>query len=85
VERVEHRMPDAGLVRCQAGLNRSALVAALALVHAGQSPQEAVDAIRAGRSLNCLFNRDFVQYLHERSLALTHAAGLRSPDGNPPR
>ena len=51
------------LVRCQAGLNRSSLVAALALVHRGVSPQEAIDAIRAGRSPNCLFNRSFTAHV----------------------
>ena len=51
------------LVRCQAGLNRSSLVAALALVHRGTPPQEAIDAIRAGRSPNCLFNRSFAAHV----------------------
>ena len=51
------------LVRCQAGLNRSSLVAALALVHRGLAPQEAIDAIRAGRSPNCLFNRSFAAHV----------------------
>ena len=51
------------LVRCQAGLNRSSLVAALALVHRGSSPQGAIDAIRAGRSPNCLFNRSFTDHV----------------------
>ena len=58
------------LVRCQAGLNRSSLVAALALVHRGSSPQAAIDAIRAGRSPNCLFNRSFTAHvLRARSRA----------------
>lgn len=51
------------LVRCQAGLNRSSLVAALALVHRGWEPQSAIDAIRAARSQNCLFNRSFVAHV----------------------
>ena len=51
------------LVRCQAGLNRSSLVAALALVHRGWRPQEAIDAIRGARSQNCLFNRSFVAHI----------------------
>ena len=51
------------LVRCQAGLNRSSLVAALALVRRGWDPQEAIDAIRAGRSPNCLFNRSFAAHV----------------------
>lgn len=51
------------LVRCQAGLNRSSLVASLALVELGLTPQEAIDAVRAGRHQNCLFNRSFVDHV----------------------
>ena len=58
------------LVRCQAGLNRSSLVAALALVERGAVPQEAVDAIRAARSQNCLFNRSFAAHVLAASRAL---------------
>lgn len=57
------------LVRCQAGLNRSSLVAALALVRRGWQPQEAIDAIRAGRDQNCLFNRSFVRHIRESAPA----------------
>ena len=56
-------------MRCQAGLNRSSLVAALALVHRGLAPQEAIDAIRAGRSPNCLFNRSFAAHVLARAAA----------------
>lgn len=51
------------LVRCQAGLNRSSLVAALTMVELGLSPQDAIDRIRAGRHVNCLFNRSFVEHV----------------------
>ena len=51
------------LVRCQAGLNRSALVAALAMVRLGWEPSEAIAEIRERRDLNCLFNRAFVAYI----------------------
>ena len=51
------------LVRCQAGLNRSSLVAALALVRLGLEPQEAIDRIRERRHVNCLFNRSFVAHV----------------------
>lgn len=51
------------LVRCQAGLNRSSLVAALAMVRLGVEPQDAIDRIRAGRHVNCLFNRSFVEHV----------------------
>ena len=54
------------LVRCQAGLNRSSLVAARALVLSGWAPADAVAAIRAARSPNCLFNREFLQYVLRR-------------------
>jgi hypothetical protein len=51
------------LVRCQAGLNRSSLVAALALVKLGWAPSAAITAIREARSLNCLFNRSFIAHV----------------------
>ena len=51
------------LVRCQAGLNRSSLVAALAMVRLGVPPQDAIDRIRAARHVNCLFNRSFVAHV----------------------
>ena len=57
------------LVRCQAGLNRSSLVAALAMVELGVDPQDAIDRIRAARHVNCLFNRSFVD--HVRAAAVS--------------
>jgi hypothetical protein len=57
-----HRRWKAGkrvLVRCQAGLNRSSLVAGLVLVRDGWSGAEAIDKIRRGRSDSCLFNTKF--------------------------
>jgi hypothetical protein len=51
------------------GLNRSSLVAALALVRRGYAPQEAIDAIRNGRNQNCLFNRSFVRHIPESAAA----------------
>lgn len=55
------------LVRCQAGINRSALVAVLALQHlAPEAPvQDAIDSIREARSPYVLFNKSFVAYLKE--------------------
>lgn len=47
------------LVRCQAGLNRSSLVAALVLVREGVAPAMAIKAIRGRRSPKCLFNKKF--------------------------
>lgn len=55
------------LVRCQAGLNRSSLVAALALIKIGLAPEEAIQRIRTHRSPYALFNQHFETYL--RSLA----------------
>lgn len=51
------------LVRCQAGINRSSLVAALAMVHLGWEPQEAIAQIRATRSPDALCNLGFVDLI----------------------
>ena len=48
------------LVRCQAGLNRSSLVAALAMIRMGYQPQQAIDLIREKREPFCFFNQNFV-------------------------
>jgi protein-tyrosine phosphatase len=53
------------LCRCQAGLNRSSLVAALAMVRLGHGPGEAIEQIRVRRSPNALFNHHFVRYIHD--------------------
>jgi len=47
------------LVHCQAGLNRSGLVSALALIRMGHSPQEAVDLLRTRRGNVVLCNPVF--------------------------
>jgi hypothetical protein len=51
------------LSRCQAGLNRSSLVTALVLVRDGYEPQQAVDAVRHGRTGQCLFNTHFYRFV----------------------
>lgn len=51
------------LFRCQAGLNRSSLCAALVLMKAGYTADEAIALIRQKRSKYALFNRSFVEYL----------------------
>lgn len=47
------------LVHCQAGLNRSGLVAGCALVLAGYRNEDAVDLLRRRRSPSVLSNRQF--------------------------
>jgi protein-tyrosine phosphatase len=51
------------LVHCQAGLNRSSLVAARALMLEGTSADDAITTVRAKRSPACLCNRAFEDYL----------------------
>jgi protein-tyrosine phosphatase len=51
------------LVHCQAGLNRSGLIAGLALVRAGMAPSEAIALLRARRSPDVLFNAVFERWL----------------------
>lgn len=53
------------LVRCSGGLNRSGLVVACALVHAGHTPQEAMGLVRAARGPWALTNPAFVAHLRE--------------------
>lgn len=61
-----HRRWAAGkrvLIRCQAGLNRSSLIAALVLVRDGMTPPEAIDKIRRTRSPQALFNTAFTRFI----------------------
>lgn len=51
------------LVHCQAGLNRSALVAATALILDGMGPLEAIALLREKRSPAVLCNRAFERWL----------------------
>lgn len=51
------------LVRCWAGLNRSSLVTALAMIKMGWKPEDAIVQIRDARSPYALFNESFVAYL----------------------
>jgi hypothetical protein len=60
----EHwRAGDRVLVRCQAGLNRSGLVLALALMIEGYSAQEAMTLLRLRRSEHVLCNRQFERWV----------------------
>ncbi|MFW6010110.1 MAG: protein-tyrosine phosphatase family protein [Actinomycetota bacterium] len=54
------------LVHCQAGLNRSSLVAGLALVLEGMDPGSAIELLRQQRSPSVLCNPAFEQWLLER-------------------
>lgn len=51
------------LVHCQAGLNRSGLVAARALMLDGMTADEAIKALRTKRSPACLCNQSFERWL----------------------
>jgi len=54
------------LVHCQAGLNRSSLVAALALILGdGLTPEEAIATLKERRSPACLCNHVFTEWLLE--------------------
>ena len=58
------------LVHCQAGLNRSSLVAALALVLDGVEPAAAISLIRERRSSSCLCNTKFESWLRAFSVGV---------------
>lgn len=53
------------LVHCQAGLNRSSLVAARALILQGMTAPQAIAVLREGRSPACLCNPSFEAWLRE--------------------
>ncbi|GAB2733748.1 protein-tyrosine phosphatase family protein [Nocardioides pakistanensis] len=57
---------DRVLVRCQAGMNRSGLVAGLAMMKMGWSCDDAVARMRQARSDYVLFNAEFVAYLRQQ-------------------
>lgn len=59
------------LCRCQAGLNRSSLVAALAMLRLGFRPDAAIEMIRQKRSRNALFNLNFQRYIAEDARRLS--------------
>ena len=55
------------LVHCWAGLNRSGVVTARALMFMGRSVDEAIAAVRAARGTSALFNADFVEWLYDEA------------------
>lgn len=60
------------LIRCQAGLNRSGIVAALVLIKDGYSPRKAIELLRTSRSRYVLMNSYFEEWL----LKTDHSGGL---------
>ena len=56
------------LVHCQAGLNRSSLVAGRALTLRGWPPVQAIQLLRTRRSPACLCNHSFEEWLLDREL-----------------
>lgn len=62
----EKRALGPTLIHCQAGLNRSALIAGLALIRSGMAPKDAIALLREKRSLDVLFNRAFELWLLRR-------------------
>lgn len=51
------------LIRCQAGLNRSGLTAALVLIESGRTPDEAITLLRTKRSSHVLCNGEFEAFI----------------------
>ena len=52
-------------VHCQAGLNRSGVVVARALMHRGLTADDAIATVRARRHPKALYNEHFTRWLHE--------------------
>jgi len=63
----EKRAIGPTLVHCQAGLNRSALVTALALIRSGMAADDAILLLRSKRSPAVLCNAAFEQWLREQA------------------
>lgn len=57
------------LIHCQAGLNRSGLIAALVLIKNGYDPEKAIALLREKRSQAVLCNKGFRDWLLESSSA----------------
>lgn len=65
----DRRAKGPTLVHCQAGLNRSGLVAGLALVRGGMTPADAIALLREKRSPAVLCNRSFERWLRRQIAA----------------
>lgn len=62
------RQSGVTLVHCQAGLNRSGMVAAVALMLEGRTADEAITLLRSSRSPAVLCNPNFVEWLQTLDL-----------------
>jgi protein-tyrosine phosphatase len=71
------------LVRCQAGLNRSSLIAGLAMVGLGFEGSDAVQLIRSRRSPWALCNEEYADFIMGLSAgALTVSSGSEGTGKN---
>ena len=61
LRRMGHRV----LVTCAMGLNRSGLVTAMSLILCGSTAKDAIRLVRLARTGEALFNKHFVQVLHD--------------------
>lgn len=60
------------LVTCAAGINRSALVAAIAIRMLGNSGEFAVECLRSKRNINCLSNVSFLRIVLSESTSVKY-------------
>jgi protein-tyrosine phosphatase len=65
INSIENRLinKEKVLVRCQVGLNRSALVCSLVLIKMGLSPKNSIDLIRNKRSKLVLYNKTYERWI----------------------
>jgi Dual specificity phosphatase, catalytic domain len=68
------------LVHCWAGLNRSGVVSARALMFMGIPVAEAIARVRSARGPYALSNRDFVAWLHEEAVAYDSGDAAEGPE-----
>lgn len=72
----EWKLGKRAAAKCQAGWNRSGLIAALVLLHEGFSSDDAIALIREKRSPNALCNPHFVNYINEVYESEFHKSAL---------
>lgn len=81
----ERRALGPVFVHCQAGINRSSLVVAAALIESGEvaTGQEAIDFIREKRDRACLCNPNFEAWVRDEAVnavAAHRRSGFTAPD-----